>query len=174
MRRYGEIEGTHRERPGIGRRARFLAVLLAVFLAGSTIAAGTTMLVTGLGATAAGPTTLSGATSADAAASCWEIKQRYPGSADGVYWLRNDVMVRPDRFYCDMTTDGGGWVLIGRGPRRMDVPRLRTIHVSPSARRRHRTGSVRAGGPVVGHDRRAARWRCRQGSPRRCTAAPGR
>ena len=36
MRRYSEIEGTHRERPGIGWRARSLAVLLAV----STIAAG--------------------------------------------------------------------------------------------------------------------------------------
>ena len=58
---------------------------------------------------------LSGTTSADAAASCWEIKQAHPESADGVYWLRNDGLVRPERFYCDMTTDGGGWVMIGRG-----------------------------------------------------------
>ncbi len=58
---------------------------------------------------------LSGTTSADAAASCWEIKQAHPASADGVYWLRNDGLVRPEQFYCDMTTDGGGWVMIGRG-----------------------------------------------------------
>ncbi len=69
-----------RERTGSGRGSgggpdpwRALVVLLAV----STIAAGTTILVTGR-ATAAGPTTLSGTTSADAAASCWEIKQLYP------------------------------------------------------------------------------------------------
>ena len=58
---------------------------------------------------------LSGTAAADAAASCWEIKQAHPGSVDGVYWLRTAGLVRPEQFYCDMTTDGGGWVMIGRG-----------------------------------------------------------
>jgi trimeric autotransporter adhesin len=69
----------------------------------------------GDGPAAATPVSLSGVTAADAAASCWEIKQVHPDSADGVYWLRNEHLVRPAQFYCDMTTDGGGWVMIGRG-----------------------------------------------------------
>ncbi|GAB3406172.1 hypothetical protein GCM10027515_20430 [Schumannella luteola] len=50
-----------------------------------------------------------------AAASCWEIKQRDPSSASGVYWLWTPQLGAADRFYCDQTTDGGGWVLIARG-----------------------------------------------------------
>ncbi|WP_236795456.1 fibrinogen-like YCDxxxxGGGW domain-containing protein [Amycolatopsis sp. GM8] len=56
-----------------------------------------------------------GSTSGRAAASCWEVKQNNPSGKDGVYWLQTPKLVAPQQFYCDQTTDGGGWVLVGRG-----------------------------------------------------------
>jgi hypothetical protein len=56
-----------------------------------------------------------GTTSATAGASCWGIKQQYPASANGTYWLNSAALERPAQFSCDMTTSGGGWVLVGRG-----------------------------------------------------------
>ncbi len=56
-----------------------------------------------------------GLTAETAAPSCWSIKQSYPSSADGIYWLWTPKLVEPQQFSCDMTTDGGGWVLVGRG-----------------------------------------------------------
>ena len=56
-----------------------------------------------------------GLSAATAAASCWEVKQQDPTSADGVYWLFTPALGEPQQFFCDQTTDGGGWVLIGRG-----------------------------------------------------------
>ncbi len=56
-----------------------------------------------------------GTTSATAGASCWGIKQAFPSSADGVYWLLTGSLDRPAQFFCDQTTGGGGWVLVGRG-----------------------------------------------------------
>src|SRR5262249_42324986 len=65
---------------------------------------------------AAAPVTkFNGKSSDQAAPSCWAIKQSFPTSGSGLYWLLTPTLVRPQVFYCDMTTDGGGWVLIGRG-----------------------------------------------------------
>ena len=54
-----------------------------------------------------------GSVASAAAPSCWYIKQVNPAAADGKYWLQTPVMVAPQQFYCDMTTDGGGYVLVG-------------------------------------------------------------
>ncbi|MBE7323976.1 PKD domain-containing protein [Nocardioides sp. Y6] len=50
-----------------------------------------------------------------AAGSCWEIKQARSSARNGSYWLLTPSMPAPAQFYCDQTTDGGGWVLIGKG-----------------------------------------------------------
>ncbi|MFC9333907.1 fibrinogen-like YCDxxxxGGGW domain-containing protein [Arthrobacter sp. NPDC057009] len=56
-----------------------------------------------------------GTTQLRAAASCWEIKQTAPSAPSGIYWLLTPRMPAPEQFFCDQATDGGGWVLIGRG-----------------------------------------------------------
>jgi chitodextrinase len=94
----------------LSRRAR--ALLGAAILVGSVLAGGVVGLSPAAAATA-GP--LDGSQSSLAAPSCWAIKQQKPASTDGVYWLQTPQLVAPEQFYCDMTTDGGGWVLVGRG-----------------------------------------------------------
>ncbi|WP_256840631.1 PKD domain-containing protein, partial [Ornithinimicrobium faecis] len=61
------------------------------------------------------PSLRTGQTADTAAASCWEVKQLHPASTDGPYWLLTPRMTGPQQFWCDMTTDGGGWVRIGSG-----------------------------------------------------------
>lgn len=56
-----------------------------------------------------------GTTEATAAPSCWWIKQADPGAPTGTYWLQTPALIAPQQFHCDMTTDGGGWVLVARG-----------------------------------------------------------
>ncbi|HEX8081031.1 MAG TPA: Ig-like domain-containing protein [Jatrophihabitans sp.] len=95
----------------LSRRAR--ALLGTVVLATGVLAGG---LADAPAAAAATPASaLDGSQSSLAAPSCWSIKQLKPASANGVYWLQTTQLIAPEQFYCDMTTDGGGWVLVGRG-----------------------------------------------------------
>jgi trimeric autotransporter adhesin len=102
-----------RDRHG-SRRRRTLTGMLAALVA-STVAA-----VPAAPASAQAPEpTMSAASlgqrSDTAAVSCWDIKQRNAAAPSGSYWLVTPRLRAPQRFFCDMTTDGGGWVLIGRG-----------------------------------------------------------
>lgn len=49
-----------------------------------------------------------------ASTSAYQIKQDYPNSTDGFYWIKNPNINggNPIKIYADMTKDGGGWTLI--------------------------------------------------------------
>ena len=69
----------------------------------------------GAGSPASAAPTVDGLSQSTAAASCWEIKQNDSSSPDGVYWILTPQLEAPTKIYCDQSTDGGGWALIGRG-----------------------------------------------------------
>lgn len=49
-----------------------------------------------------------------ASTSAYQIKQDYPSSTDGFYWIKNPNFNsgNPVKIYADMTTSGGGWTMI--------------------------------------------------------------
>jgi hypothetical protein len=55
-----------------------------------------------------------GTSASRASTSAYAIKQAFPASADGYYWIKNPNINGGSAFqiYADMTTDGGGWTLI--------------------------------------------------------------
>ena len=60
------------------------------------------------------PLLYDGSSALTASTSAYAIKQSYPSSADGYYWIKNPNINggSPFKIYADMTTDGGGWTLI--------------------------------------------------------------
>jgi hypothetical protein len=85
---------------------------LAALAAAAVLGAG---LVPVASSPASAVTARDGRTEATALASCWDVKQTDPTAANGLYWLYTPALGFPQQFYCDLTTDGGGWVLVGRG-----------------------------------------------------------
>jgi hypothetical protein len=55
-----------------------------------------------------------GLSAASAGKNAKEIKQNYPAAVDGIYWITNPNINSgtPFQIYADMTTDGGGWMLL--------------------------------------------------------------
>ena len=58
--------------------------------------------------TQTGPT---GKDNNNVAFSCQTIKQSYPTSSSGTYWVHLGSSI-PREVYCDMESDGGGWLLV--------------------------------------------------------------
>ena len=55
-----------------------------------------------------------GLSSSTASTSAYKIKTDFPNSTDGIYWIKNNNINSgtPFQIYADMSTDGGGWMLL--------------------------------------------------------------
>lgn len=61
-----------------------------------------------------GKTALNGSSSALAAPSALYIKNLTGTTTNGIYWIKPGTSSTAIQVYCDMNTDGGGWMLIAR------------------------------------------------------------
>jgi hypothetical protein len=73
-----------------------------------------------------------GLTPSSAGTSAREIKQNNPTAASGVYWITNPNINggAPFQIYADMTTDGGGWMLLnssGGGIASQEIPTISSL-----------------------------------------------
>lgn len=75
----------------------------------------------------------SGLSPETASSSAYQIKQDYPNSQDGFYWIKNANINGgvPIKIYADMTTDGGGWTLILKNSSYLGWTFANTIDLNP-------------------------------------------